>query len=163
MYVDVVLMKKSKDVEVLANKLGFEKLLFEEDFKKLKIVKGKNENSNRAALEEKRNVMLLDPQVVPIKDHLHYRKSGLNQVMCGLANKNDIIIGFSLENLRDPVMKGRVMQNIKLCRKYKAKMAILSLAKDKYSLRGVRDLISFAKTLGMTEPEAKLALSWKLK
>ena len=39
MYVDVVLMKKSKDVEVLANKLGFEKLLFEEDFKKLKTLK----------------------------------------------------------------------------------------------------------------------------
>ncbi|MBW3019482.1 hypothetical protein KY329_04850 [Candidatus Woesearchaeota archaeon] len=97
------------------------------------------------------------------KDSLHYRRSGLNQVLCKLAKSKDVAIGFDFNSVlmsrrkARAVIIGRMMQNIVLCRKYKLKMLIASFAKTPYQMRSPSDLRAFFHVLGMQQGEAKQA------
>ena len=101
--------------------------------------------------------MLLDPHLGNRRDFVHHRNSGLNQVLCKLAKDNDIAIGFSLSSVLRSKEKGkyigRMMQNIRLCRKYKVKMVIGSFAENKNEIRGLQDIQAFFKVIGMTGKE----------
>ncbi|MDP4012986.1 MAG: RNase P subunit p30 family protein [Candidatus Nanoarchaeia archaeon] len=144
--------------------LGFKEIIY---FKDLKIVIGGSENLNRKAVEDKSVDILMRPETESEKDKVHYRVSGLNQVLCKLANKNKVAIGFSFSDLLNSKYKdkviGRMMQNVRLCRKYNVKMVICSFAKEKFEMRAAKDLISFGLTIGMTGKEANDALSFKRK
>ena len=103
------------------------------------IVLGGDEKINRSAVENKKVDILLSPELNKSKDHLHYRKSGLNQVLCKLAKKNGVAIGFDFSLLlnskeRSKIL-GRMILNYKLCKKYKVKMVFSSFSKDKFELR----------------------------
>ena len=99
------------------------------------------------------------------RDSMHYRNSGLNQVLCKLANKNNIKIGVALSNLfraDDMLLSqllGRVMQNIVLCRKYKVDIVLASFAHAPYEMRAPRDIISLGICLGMHQSDAKRAVN----
>ena len=127
--------------------------------KGLIIVRGINDNVNRAALENKRVKILLSPEYGRKNDSLHFRNSGLNQVLCKLAKKNNIAIGFNLSDIlnNDKLTKinilGKMMQNVRFCRKYKVRMIVGSFAKDKYELRSIDSLKAFASCIGMDGKE----------
>jgi len=94
------------------------------------------------------------------KDSLHYRRSGLNQVLCSIAKTSNISIAFSFSEilsisgmLRSQFL-GRINQNIMLCRKYKAPALIASFASSPYQMRTHHDLANFFSVLGMTAGEA---------
>lgn len=159
MYYDVVLANKDDDLEYFAKKLGFYRLIFKEEFSKFGIVEAKDYDTNRKLVESKKVLVLVNPHVNTAKDSLHFRSGGLDHVLCNLANKNGVAIGFSLDSLANSVMLGRFKQNIRLCRKYKVKMLFFSFAKSKYELRAVQDILSLLRVLGMTGNEAKEALS----
>jgi len=96
---------------------------------------------------------------------MHQRDSGLNHVLCKLANKNKIAIGINFSDLlkEKHLSKriGRIMQNIKLCRKFKVNLVLASFAKDKHEQRNPKDLEIFAQTIGMTPFQAKTSLNFK--
>tara|TARA_Y100000310_G_C20601434_1_gene773260 strand:+ start:528 stop:1052 length:525 start_codon:yes stop_codon:yes gene_type:complete len=121
------------------------------------IVQGGENKINRSALSNKFVDILLDPHMNRRKDFMHHRDSGLNQVLCKLAKERNIAIGFSfsaiLKSKNLPEDLGRIIQNIKLCRKYKVKMVIASFAKNKNEQRNIKDIQSFFKVLGMTGKE----------
>ena len=93
------------------------------------------------------------------RDASHYRASGLNHVLCRLANKNEVIVGFSFRDIADAanmqMIIGRAMQNIMLCRKFKARMAIFSGAGKPMQMRDASNLMSFMAVLGLNEGDAK--------
>ncbi|MBU4493482.1 MAG: hypothetical protein KKA61_03875 [Nanoarchaeota archaeon] len=129
-----------------------------------KIVIYKSTGNDRHAIEKSKTNIIFDLETVATKDSLHSRNSGLNQVLCKLANKNNVIIGFSFSSvlntdgkLRSQIL-GRMMQNIKLCRKYKVKTVITSFAGEPYDLRSCYDLKSVFISLGMHPKEAKDSL-----
>jgi len=128
----------------------------------LRIIHGSKEN--REVIELKKIDILLSPEKGVKKDSFHNRNSGLNHVICNLAKKNDIAIGFNFnEVLVSKGMKraeiiGRMMQNVRLCRKYKLKMVLGSFAWNKWQMRSRNDLISFGIILGMHQNEAKNSL-----
>ncbi len=167
--IDIVLMKENKDIIEFGKKLNFSDIYFlnEKDIcksvkeiqkkKGLVIVEGGSEELNRKALESKKVDVLINPESEG-KDSIKQRISGLNQVLCKLANKNNILVGFTLDRINNPDIIGRIMQNIRLCRKYKVKMVFFTFAKDKYEMRQANDLISLLKILGMTPLEAKNSL-----
>jgi len=98
------------------------------------------------------------------KDYLHQRASGLNHIMCELAKKNNVSIGFSYSSLLNneidsPVVIGRMAQNIKLCQKYKVKMIIGSFAENPFDLRAPHDLSNLFKIFGMDERNVKASFS----
>lgn len=131
------------------------------------IMKGGSDNANRAALENKRVDILLSPERGRKDDFINCRNSGLNQVLCALARKNEIAIGFNFCDIlnskeRDKLM-GRMMQNIKLCRKFKVKMVFGCFTENEWEKREKIDLFAFAQVLGMSPGEAKGALDFKRK
>ncbi len=115
------------------------------------IIQGGDEKTNRAVVENKKVDILLSPEVNKKKDHLHYRKSGLNQVLCKLARENKVAIGFDFSLLlnskeRSKIL-GRMMFNYKLCKKYKVKMVFSCFSKDKFELRSEDSMKVFERIL----------------
>ena len=159
MFIDFVLTDNNKDMEPFAKKLGFSKLVFLNDFAKNGLFLSKDYETNRKMVENKKIKVLVNPHVNSLKDSLHHRSSGLDQVLCSFANKNKIAVAFSFDTLTSPTMLGRVKQNINLCRKFKVRMLFFSFAEDIYGMKSVIDLMSLLKVLGMTGKEAKEALS----
>jgi len=182
MLVDLVFPVNKQEILKIAEKLD-NKVIFidnqnvtliransENDFKRqiknvrsnLTIVEG-SQKINRIVLENRKVDILLNPEKNILKDSLSHRNSGLNQVLCKLASKNDIAIGFSFNeilNSEDTVkLIGRIKQNIKLSRKYNVKMVFASFTEDPFDMRSVKDLINIAMFLGMTPEEAKKSLS----
>lgn len=131
--------------------------------KKVDLVLVRSSHRDREILEKFKNILIFDLEIVAPHDFIHHRASGLNQVMCKLAYKNDIMIGFSfntiLKSKDRPKLIGRIIQNIKLCRKYKIKTVIGSFATNPYEMRSPHDLVAFFSELGMHPKEAKNSLS----
>jgi len=153
-----------KNLEKYAKDFGFSEIYTVDvvkDARKAKdfiVVEG-NYKTNLEILKNKKVNVLLSPEKGIKKDHLHYRNSGLNQVSCKLAAKNKIAIGVSfreiLESKDREKLIGRIMQNVKLCKKYKVKIIMGSFAKDKYELRGAKDLEAFSRVLGIDKLDNK--------
>ncbi|MFH1332355.1 MAG: RNase P subunit p30 family protein [archaeon] len=121
---------------------------------------------NRDALSNGRVDILLSPHSGVVRDYLHSRNSGLNDVLCKLAKKNNVAVGFSFSDVLNArsferaLILGRMMQNVALCRKFKVPMVLGSFAFDNLEMRPPKDLISFALLIGMTPAEANRSLSF---
>ena len=133
----------------------------EQVIKKIKdkfVVISGNDKVNRLAVSSKKVDILLDPHLGRRMDFMHQRNSGLNQVLCKLAKENNVAIGFGFSNIlhsKDYRGVGRIIQNIKLCRKYKIKMVVGNFAVRKEDFRKLDDVYSMFKVLGMTGKELK--------
>ena len=92
------------------------------------------------------------------KDFMHQRGSGLDHILAKLAHDNNVAIGVSLNSLLSSknkhIILGRMMQNIKLCRKYKAKAVIASFAQNPFEMRSPNDIISLFLLMGMTQKDS---------
>jgi len=135
--------------------------------KGLVIVEGGLDNINRAAVENKKVDILLSPEKGRLRDHTHYRDSGLNQVLCKLAYQNKISIGINFSGIynskhRDKLL-AKIKQNIRFCRKYKVNMVIGSFSGNKEEIRSKDELQTFARALGITPGDAKIAVNFKRK
>jgi ribonuclease P/MRP protein subunit RPP1 len=123
--------------------------------KGLVIIKGGNEKINRLAVENKQVDILLSPEDNNRKDSFFIKKSGINQVMCRLAKANGVSIGINFSDLLNSTGKerivrlGRMIQNVKICKKFGVNIVIGTFAENKYELRSDDCLKSFAKVLGM--------------
>ncbi len=129
-----------------------------------KIVIYKSTGNDRHAIEKSKANVIFDLETIAARDSMHHRNSGLNQILCKLANKNNVMIGFSFSTIlneegviRSQIL-GRIMQNIRLCRKYKVKIIIASFAEKPYDMRPCPDLKSVFISLGMHPTEAKDSL-----
>jgi hypothetical protein len=98
------------------------------------------------------------------KEHTHYRKSGLNQVLCKIATDKKVAIGFSFSSIlnvfaqKRAQLLGRIMQNIMFCQKYKTPMKIASFATTPFEMRAPAELASFFHQLGMHQEKIRNAL-----
>ena len=124
----------------------------------------KSSDADRRIFEKSRADLIFEFEGSERKDFIHHKASGLNQVLCKLASKRKISIGFSFSSLlnasnyRRAQIIGRMMQNIKLCRKYKVKTVIASFASTPYEMRSAKDLEAFFSVIGMHPKECKEAL-----
>ena len=144
--------------------LGFKKVL---QAKQFHLVEGGSDEINRRAVENKQVDIVLSPEKGRSKKYLHQRDSGLNQVLCKLAKKNKVAIGFNFSSLLHSKdlswTLGKMFQNVRLCRKFKVRMVVASFAKNKWEMRAASDLLAFAIVLGMTPKEAKASLNFQKK
>lgn len=120
-----------------------------------KFLVAKSSDKDRFFIESKKVKMIYGFEEINKKDYLHQRASGLNHVLCELANKNNVSIGFAYSSLfnKNPetasLIMGRMMQNISLCRKYKVKTIIGSFSENPFDMRSLHDTISLFSMLGM--------------
>jgi len=145
---NVVLIKTNKP-EVLRRLIDKASNYFSSIF-----VLGMSDEINRTALEHKKVKALVSPEYKRDKDFLHHRNAGLNQVLCKIARNNDKMI---IENFNDIVSEkkevckalilGRMMQNAKLCKKYRTKFIVGDFVKTEKEIRSKYDLETFGRIL----------------
>ena len=124
------------------------------------IVEADSDEINRTALESKKVWMLLNPGKGRTESILDFRNSGLNQVLCTLAAEKNILIGIAVPFIHQDRKQqaydiAKIMQNIRLCRKYHAKLVFLSLAHDEKELCSAYDIKSLALSFGMTTEQVQ--------
>ena len=135
---------------------------------KTKITAAKSSDNDRFLIESKKIKLIYGFEELDRKDYLHQRASGLNHIMCELARKNSVIIGFSYsslvnaDELQTSIIAGRMKQNIQLCQKYKVKNVIASFAENPFDLRAPHDVSSLFKLLGMNGKHIKTSLGFNL-
>lgn len=111
-----------------------------------------SEEVNKAILSNKNVDIVIDISSVKGREHTHYRKSTLNQVLAKLALKSKIAYAVNFNRILNEKERikliGRVKQNIKIFQQLKVQVMISSFATNKNELRNYSDLVSFARTLG---------------
>lgn len=120
------------------------------------IVEAQDDNFNRKLLEYGKFDILCNIEYNR-KDSPRQLDSGLNDFLAGLASKNKVSIGTNLEKLRNlgkkekSIILARIKQNIKICRKAKAKIKLLNY-NDKPSAQ------AFLLSIGSSTQQAKEAV-----
>jgi RNase P/RNase MRP subunit p30 len=126
------------------------------------IVHNDNDIFNRQILENK-NVDIFAVSNYQKKSRLKQRESGINQVLCKLAVHNNIKIALDLKILKNKSEKetadiiSKMIENIRLFKKYKNKVILLNAQKNKH------DLFSLLLSLGMPTDMAKYAVDNSIK
>jgi RNase P/RNase MRP subunit p30 len=130
-------------------------LLCEKNFDKAKqkadIVIARCEDA-RKAIESKRIDFIYDIEYNLKRDSMHFRNSGLNHVLCTLMKENNVgyIINIKdIINPKDTQFIGRVIQNIRLCKKFGVKVELGSFAATPFEMKGANDVKSLMKEFGI--------------
>jgi len=147
------ILADTKNIQKINNKLQ----------KKEVFIAIKNSIINREILEKSKADLIFSLEESHKKDFIHHRASGLNHILCRLAKENNIMVGFSLTSIlkseNEHIILGRVMQNIRLCRKFKVKTKIASFSEKPFEMRSPNDILSLFTRLGMHQKEAKESLN----
>ncbi len=90
------------------------------------VYRAHSEELLRFALEKTNIHMVIGMEKLHPKDHTHYVRSGLDQVLCQIAAQCHKTIGFDFADILNSADRGKLMArmkfNLKLCRKYKVKV-----------------------------------------
>ena len=117
-----------------------------QEFKKNKqqiIIQAQDLEFNRKILENKDVDIIIGLELHDRKDRLKQRDSGLNEILCKLAAKNNIKIAINLQKIiKQPkkekaIFLSRIIQNIKLCKRTKTPIIILP---ESYSKQRITSL-----------------------
>lgn len=155
-----------KEFVAMAEKLGYSELVFIGNIdvaklkSKIKLSSSKrifksNPAQDRNLIESKRADVIFEFEQEKRKDSMHFRSSGMNQVIAKLMKEKNVAYGLSFSQVLDAsqeqraVLIGRMMQNLRFCKKYGVKVVIASFARDPYEMRDYKDLVAFARTLGL--------------
>lgn len=167
-------IKKSKEAQEFAQKLGFSKVFFSDDFvllkekskkellkriqeanqKRLKIIYvPESEEMLRFALEKSNIDMVCRIEQIHPKDSLHFMRGGLDQVLCIIAAEKNKTVALSFADVLNSYERGKLLArmrfNVKLCRKYKVRVQLISLASSEMEMRSAKDLEAFGRILGI--------------
>ena len=111
------------------------------------IVLGTNDEINRASLENRKTFGILNPEFGREKDYMSYRNSGLNHVLCKIATQNNKIIFISVDELNNVNTLGKVIQNIRLCKKFKVRYQLVNLVDNPLMIRSAFELKEIERVL----------------
>ena len=121
-------------------------------------------SAGRDIFEMQKPLFIFGLEEMSRNDSMHSRQSGFNHILAELAHKNNHTICLSHCSLLNSgaenfsIVLGRMMQNVRLCRKYKVRMKLASFAKSPYQMRAAKEMGSFGHFLGMQQDEIKRAL-----
>ena len=163
---NIILLKKTKELEDLCRSLGFEDTLFLDDVKVIEaktnkdllkkssqftIVKPATEDLLRFALEKSKVNLVYGMEFIHPKDSVHYVRGGLDQITCKIAAEKGKIIGFSFSEIlntkNQAKLLARMRANLKLCKKYNVNVFFGNFSVSKDEIRSKKDLVAFLRTL----------------
>jgi RNase P/RNase MRP subunit p30 len=111
------------------------------------LVLGTSNLVNRCVLEHKKTFALLNPEYNREKDYDNYRNSGLNQVLCKIARENGKFIFISIDELKNPISLGRVIQNFRLCKKFKTRIHLVNFCNNVNEMKSAFELKEVERVL----------------
>lgn len=95
------------------------------------VVQAQGDVFNRKIVENKEVDIFLSPELHDRKDKLKQRDSGLNEILCKLAKKNNIKVAMNLNEIKKlskqekAIILSRIIQNIKLCKRTKTEIILI--------------------------------------
>ena len=117
--------------------------------KKDSVLKTQNPKLIRYILENKKIAAVCSIEEESLKDFMHSRNSNLNNIFCEIARKNNIGYAISISSILSAKNKisllGKILQNIKLCKKHNVKIYILN-----DSNKNPKDLEAFSRFLSIS-------------
>jgi len=122
------------------------------------IIQAQDEKYNRKLLEYGKFQILLSPELGSPKNKIRQINSGLNHILAKIATKNKIAIGIDLGKIQELEKQekaerlSKIRQNIKICKKAKTKLKILSKNKKQAQ--------SFLLSLGASTQQAKESITF---
>lgn len=128
---------------------------------KLIAVAGYDNQFNRRIIETMQINYLVSPEKYIKNDTLKQRDSGLNHVLAKTAKQKniEIIINFTelkeLDQKTQSIRIARITQNLKICRKAKAKIKIATFAKNKKDFCTTKELQEFMISIGSSTNQSK--------
>lgn len=136
--IDYAILIKEKNKKNLVRKINRIK---QKGF--LVLVEAVDDDFDRFVLEKTQAEMIFGLERVHKKDAMHYRRSGLDQVLCKILSEKKKTVVFSLKDALEPLVLGRMIQNLKFCKKYKVKFIFGSLAQEPEEMKAAHDLSLF--------------------
>ena len=127
-------------------------------------IEGGDDAFNRRAIETLRINYLVSPEIKPKNNNLKQRDSGINHVVAKEAAKRNITIIISMSDIAkltsvEKVRRlERLIQNVKICRKAKCDIKIVSLANNKNNIIDEKSRVSFGASLGMSSQQVSKAI-----
>jgi len=115
---------------------------------------------NRRVVETLRVDYLVSPERGLKKDTLKQRDSGINHVVAKVAREKGILIvvdmgGVSRLNGKEEALRlGRVIQNVRVCRKAGCGIRIASFGTSKKEVFGEKERRAFGVSLGMSSKQS---------
>lgn len=113
-------------------------------------VLGSDNAINRVALENRKVSGLISPEFNRKFDYVHYKNSGLNQVLAKIAKSEGKMLIEDLSFLKSEFSKkiksqilGRIMQNYALSRKYKFNFILTFIAENAKEIMKTKDIQEF--------------------
>ncbi|MBU1198453.1 MAG: hypothetical protein KKF46_08090 [Nanoarchaeota archaeon] len=104
--------------------------------------------AQRAFFENKKIKYLVNAETDEKKDFLYQKRAGLDDVMCRLAKEKNQIIVFNMQIIAEkPLVLARMVQNAKLCRKYKVDFLAASFATSPLEMRSPIDIDGFSRMI----------------
>jgi len=122
---------------------------------------GRDDAFNRRVVESLKVDYLVSVERASGKDSLKQRDSGLNHVVARIAKEKGIgiVVDFgevaSLKGKGKALRIGRLIQNVKVCRKVGCCVKVASLGLDKKGVVGEKGRRSFGVSLGMSSGEVR--------
>lgn len=105
------------------------------------------QNPERKAIEKKNPDMVFDLELGNRRDFIFQRNSGLNHILCRFMKENDIVyyVNFNQisESKNKQILLGRIIQNLRLCKKYNVKVGIASFSSKSSGMRNPSDMRGF--------------------
>lgn len=154
-----------KEFISMAEKLGYDELVFVNFTDIAKLKSGlklscskrifKSSQKDRNLIESRKADVIFEFEQDTKKDSMHFRSSGMNHIIAKLMKEKNVSYGLSFSQLLNKTREeqarliGRIMQNIRLCRKYKVNVVLGSFARKPYEMRDYKDLQAFARVLGI--------------
>jgi RNase P/RNase MRP subunit p30 len=129
------------------------------------IADGRIEDACRTASECWEVDLIVNPELTGSRDLLDQWSSGLDHVMASFMAERGIGYCVNTANILDAAgvkrarLLGRIMQNLRLARKYRVNIVFATGARDKWSIRSPSDLAQLAKTLGLPDAESRKTVS----
>jgi len=115
------------------------------------VISDATEQFNRQAVETKGVDYIFNLEGSTGREHTHYRRGGVNQVIAKLMRDNNIKYGISfsryLEQRQSITLLGRWLFNSKVFKKYNVPIEVFSLASDVNDIRSKNMLASFQRII----------------
>ena len=122
---------------------------------------GGDDAFNRRAVETLKIDYLISPERGVKKDTLKQRDSGINHVVAKLMKEKGIVIVIDFSSIaklsgKDKAIRlGRLIQNVKICRKAGCEIKIASFGKSDVGIVGEKARSSLGVSLGMSSVQAR--------
>ncbi|MFW5746516.1 MAG: RNase P subunit p30 family protein [Nanoarchaeota archaeon] len=119
----------------------------------------------RHVIDRRRADIIYHLEATGRKEYTHHRNSGMNQVIAKILKDKDLLWGISFEAMLTSMRNdrahvfGRIMQNMKLQKKYGFSSTLASFATHPDHMRARGDLQSILIALGADQKRAKEAIN----